>query len=60
MEFGFKQPPQAVILWLATAKRENGFSRRGLEIHTAAYSLEKLRRLMAADGSSFGVYSESE
>jgi len=29
---------------------ENGFSRRGLEIYTAAYSLEKLRRLTAAYG----------
>jgi len=37
------------------AKRENGFSQRGLKIHTAAYSLEKLQRLMAADGGGFGV-----
>jgi len=33
----------------------NGFSRRGLEICTAAYSLEKLRRLMAAYGGGFRV-----
>jgi len=37
---------------------KNGFIRRGLEIYTVAYSLEKLRRLMAADGGGFGVYKE--
>jgi len=50
-----KQPPQAVISMAGYGLTENGFSRRGLEIYTAAYSLEKPRRLMAAYNGGFGV-----